>query len=211
MERNLPNLITVARVVASPLVAVLLLQPNLAARLVAFLVFVAAALSDLWDGYLARTRGQVTDFGKIVDPMADKLLLICTLVPLYFVTTANLSLAGIPVFGAIPLWVVLVLLGRELLITLLRLAAARRGEVVSARTLGKRKAVAQNIFIGAAILWVAFRSPGFGEPGGGLWRLFTEVHGWFTAAFLMLALALTVASMVLYLFTFSRIFARGYS
>lgn len=186
----------------------MLLQPRSDLRLLAFVVFVVAALSDLWDGYLARTRGEVTSVGKIIDPIADKLLLVATLVPLYVVMSRQLELAGLPLFGAIPLWAVLVFLGRELLITLLRFLAARRGSVVAARGLGKRKALAQNIFIGAAILWIGFRTPGFGEPSAGAWRWFTEFHGWFVTAFLTAALILTVVSAAFYLGTFSRILAR---
>lgn len=185
---------------------ILLLQPRASWRLVAFAVFVAAALSDLWDGHLARSRGQVTSFGKMVDPLADKLLLVATLIPLYALT-AQSPLGGLPVFGAIPLWAVLVLLGRELLITVLRFLAARRGRVVAARRLGKRKAVVQNIFIGAAILWVGFRTPDFEAPETAAWGGFSWFHGWFTSAFLLAALVLTVVSAVLYLATFSRILA----
>lgn len=205
---NLPNLITSGRILAAPLVTVLLLQPRPGPRIVAFVLFLAAALSDLWDGHLARSRDQVTVFGKIVDPLADKLLLVSTLVPLYVVMSNRLELAGLPLFGAIPLWVVVILLGRELLITTLRFVAARRGRVVAARGLGKRKALVQNIFIGAAILWVAFRTPGFGTPHDRAWTLFSEFHGWFTTAFLAAALVLTVVSAALYLNTFSRILAR---
>lgn len=208
MTANLPNLITTARIAAAPLVAILIVQPRPILRLCAFVLFVLAAVSDLWDGYLARSRGQVTPFGKMFDPIADKFLLLATLIPLYLLTTNNLGLAGLPIFGPIPLWVVLILVGRELLITLLRLVAARRGRVVSARRLGKRKAVAQNIFIGAAILWVSFRTPG--SPPAHSWNWFSEFHGWFTAAFLVAALALTVISAAFYLATFSRIFASEY-
>lgn len=211
MTRNLPNLITAARIVAAPIVAILLLQPRPAPRLLAFVLFVTAAVSDLWDGYLARSRDQVTTFGKLFDPIADKLLLLASLVPLYVVTSRQMELGGLPVFGAIPLWAVLILLGRELLVTVLRLFAARRGRVVAARHLGKRKALAQNIFIGAAILWVSFHTPGFGTPDAGAWTAFSEFHGWFTTAFLTAALVLTVVSAVLYLATFSRIFAGEYS
>lgn len=211
MRRNLPNLITAGRVALAPFVAYLLLQPGLWPRLAAFVLFLAAALSDLWDGYLARTRGQVTSFGKIVDPIADKLLLVATLVPLYLLTVWHVELAGIPVFGRIPLWAVLVLLGREVLITVLRLAAAHRGRIVAARGLAKRKTLTQNVFIGAAILWVAFRTAGFGKGAAGVSGAFHAFHGWFTAAVLALALLLTVASMVLYLTAFTRIFAREYS
>lgn len=207
MTRNLPNLITAGRIVAAPIVAVLLLQPRPAPRLLAFVLFVVAAVSDLWDGYLARSRDQVTSFGKLFDPIADKLLLLASLVPLYLVTSRQMELAGLPVFGAIPLWAVIVLLGRELLVTALRFFAVRRGRVVAARHLGKRKALVQNIFIGAAILWVSFHTPGFGAPEAGAWTAFSEFHGWFTTAFLTAALVLTVVSAALYLATFSRIFA----
>ncbi len=208
MTRNLPNLITSARVMASPLTAWLILQPRADLRLAAFVLFVVAAVSDLWDGYLARSRGQVTTFGKLVDPIADKLLLVCTVIPLHVLTAGDAALAGLPLFGIIPLWAVIVFLGREALITVLRFAAARQGEVVPARGIGKRKAVAQNIFIGAAILWVAFRSLGPEEPSGWFWDLFTQVHAWFTTVFLAAALFLTVLSLLFYLVTFSRIFAR---
>lgn len=203
---NLPNLITGARVALTPAIAYLLLQPSLDARLAAFVLFLLAALSDLWDGHLARSRDEVTAFGKIVDPLADKLLLAATLVPLYLLTVRDAALAGLPLFGTIPLWVVVVLLGREILVTALRFAAARRGRIVSARRLGKRKALAQNVFVGAAMLWVTFRTAGYGG-GGGLGGAFRSFHGWFTTSVLVLALGLTVFSLVIYLGAFTRIFA----
>ena len=188
----------------------MIVEPSPGSRIAAFVLFLAAALSDLWDGHLARSRDQVTSFGKIVDPIADKLLLVATIVPLYMIMSQRLDLAGLPLFGAIPLWAVIVLLGREILITGLRFFAASKGDVVAARTLGKRKALAQNIFIGAAILWIAFRTPGFGAPEARAWTWFSEFHGWFTTAFLAVALALTVLSMLLYLAVFSRILVRGH-
>ncbi len=200
-------MITSGRILAAPLVTVLLIQPRPVPRLIAFVVFILAAVSDLWDGYLARTRGQVTSFGKMVDPLADKLLLVSALVPLYAINSGQGDSAALPLFGVIPLWAITVLLGREFLITVLRVLAARRGQVVAARLLGKRKAVAQNIFIGAAILWVAFLTPGFGAPDAVAWQRFSTFHGWFTTTFLATALVLTVASAVLYVGTFSRILA----
>jgi len=208
---NLPNVITIVRILTAPLVAILLLQPGPTSRLIAFALFLVAALSDLWDGYLARSRGQITSIGKIMDPIADKLLLVSTLVPIYIVMSRELELAGLPLFNAVPLWAVVILLGRELLITMLRFVAIRQGSVVAARGLGKRKALAQNIFIGAAILWIGFRSPGFGAPRDQAWLWFTEFHGWFTTTFLTAALVLTVASAVLYLGTFSRILTREHT
>jgi len=197
--------------VAAPVVTVLLLQPDAGLRFAAFGLFLVAALSDLWDGHLARTRDQVTSFGKIVDPLADKLLLVATLIPLYSLMSSRLEFAGLPVFGAIPLWAVVFFLGRELLITVLRFFAAKKGDVVAARVLGKRKALAQNIFIGAAILWIGFRTPGFGAPNTTAWEWFSQFHGWFTTSFLTLALVLTVLSAVVYMGTFSRILVREHS
>ena len=189
----------------------LLLQPRPAPRMIAFVVFVVAALSDLWDGHLARARDQVTSFGKIVDPLADKLLLVAALIPVYSINLGQVGTPSLPLFRVIPLWAIVIFLGREALITLLRSFAARQGRVVAAQILGKRKALAQNIFIGSAILWVAFLTPGFVAPGGWAWQWFSAFHGWFTTTFLALAVLLTVVSAVTYLGMFSRIMAGRHS
>jgi len=87
IERHtLPNVITVGRIALAPIVAVLLFIPTFTARLLAFVLFLIAAFSDLWDGYLARKHGWISDFGKLVDPIADKLLLIVTFVPFYILS-----------------------------------------------------------------------------------------------------------------------------
>lgn len=200
MKWNLPNLVTAGRLVLTPVLFVLLLQPRMSMRFLGFVVFAVAALSDLWDGYLARRRGQVTDFGRLADPLADKLLLAAALVPFYLVTTAEPSVAGLPVYGVVSLWVVLVLLGREVLVTVLRTVAARRGAVVAASRTGKYKAFTQNLFNGAMVLWLALRT-GAVERGwsGGFWEAWQGFHGWFIAATLTVALLLTVYSLALYL------------
>ena len=72
---NLPNAITVARIAVAPLVALLPLVPSWEARIAAFVLFIVAAVTDYWDGHLARTRNLVTDLGRLLDPLADKLLL----------------------------------------------------------------------------------------------------------------------------------------
>ncbi len=208
MPVNLPNTITSLRVVLAPIVALLLLGPTLHSRLLGFLVFLLAGLSDLWDGQLARRRDQITDFGKLVDPIADKLLVLATLLPLYWIGLSAPYLLPIPLYGGLPLWVVLVLLGRELVITMLRFAAARRGTVVPARQVGKHKALAQNIFVGSAILLAALRTGArAGGWSGPFWDGFQVVHRWFTAGSLTVALALTIVSLVTYLTAFSRVFA----
>lgn len=208
MSWGLPNVVTTGRLVLTPVLAVLLLRTGFGVMLAAFAVFLAAALSDLWDGYLARSREEITDYGKLVDPLADKLLLAAALIPIYVVTTSRPSMAGLPLYGHVPLWVVLVLLGREALITALRTAAARIGTVVQANRAGKYKAFLQNVFVGATILWFALRS-GAAERGwgGGGWEAWMTFHGWFVAVVLTVALALTVYSMVLYLAAFGRLLA----
>jgi CDP-diacylglycerol--glycerol-3-phosphate 3-phosphatidyltransferase len=208
MSVNLPNTITSIRVALAPVVAILLLEPTFHPRLLAFLVFLLAAISDLWDGQLARRRGQITNFGKIVDPVADKLLVLATLLPLYWIGLANPDLLPIPLYGGLPLWGIIVLLGREVVITTLRFAAAKRGTVVPASSVGKRKALAQNVFVGSAILLVALRTGArAGGWSGPFWEGFQHVHQWFTTVSLTVALALTLFSLVTYLAAFGRIFA----
>jgi CDP-diacylglycerol--glycerol-3-phosphate 3-phosphatidyltransferase len=142
----------------------------------------------------------------MADPVADKFLLVSALIPVYMINTQQLEQEALPIFGVIPLWGVIVLLGREVLITFLRLVAARSGQIVAAREIGKRKAVVQNVFTGAAILWVTFLTPGFKPPDVSIWQWFSGFHGWFVTVFLMAALILTVVSAVLYVSTFLRIF-----
>lgn len=203
---NLPNAITAARVVLAPVVAYLLFQPSARIRVLAFLVFLVAAVSDVWDGHLARTRGEITDFGKLVDPMADKLLVAATLIPFFILTRMNPGLGHLPLYDGMPLWVLVVLFGREIIVTWLRMVAARRGDVVPAARSGKYKAFAQNVFIGAMILWLAWRTAvlahGWDGPLSRFWSFF---HGWFTTISLTVALVLTVVSLVIYLRNFRRI------
>ena len=200
---NLPNTITTLRVVLAPLVGALLMQPRASARLVAGIVFLVAALSDLVDGALARRRGEITDFGKLVDPIADKLLLVGTLVPFWILTNNQPELGNLPIFGGIPLWTLVVFFGREILITWLRTRAARRGTVVPAMPIGKYKALAQSVFIGSMILWLAFRTAVI-ERGwtGGFTNFWAGLNGWFTSVSLIVALLLTVVSLVVYVRAF---------
>ncbi|MEN8144930.1 MAG: CDP-alcohol phosphatidyltransferase family protein [Gemmatimonadota bacterium] len=203
---NLPNAITILRVALVPLVAWLLFQPSPTLRVLSFVVFLAAALSDLVDGSLARSRGEITNLGKLIDPIADKLLLTVTLISFFILTRGDPGLGGIPLFGGIATWVLVVFIGREAIVTALRGAAAHRGVVVAAGPSGKRKALAQNVFLGAMILWIAYRTAaalnGWTGTLNGFWRGF---HGWFTTISLLVALALTVYSLAVYLAVFRRV------
>lgn len=206
MTWNLPNAITTLRVVLAPLLAYLLLESGTTARAAALAVFLVAAVSDLWDGYLARRRREITDYGKLVDPVADKLLLAAALIPLYVLTRREPELAGLPVYGSVPLWAVLVLLGREFLITVLRSEAARRGRIVAALRSGKYKAFVQNLFLGGGMLWVTLRTAGL--PATWSTAPGVVLVGWFTAISLTGAILLTLGSLLEYLVAFMRVFER---
>jgi len=140
---NLPNTITVGRILAAPFIAALPFIASPSARLVAFLLYVIAAVTDYYDGMLARTRNLITDLGRLLDPLADKLLLFATLIPM-FVLMAPANDALVPTraqsidaarlqfitpFGQIglPWWIVVIVIGREIFMTIFRHAAPPSG------------------------------------------------------------------------------------
>jgi CDP-diacylglycerol--glycerol-3-phosphate 3-phosphatidyltransferase len=200
---TVPNIITVGRILATPVVAWTALSDGTGMRLVAFFVFLVAALSDLWDGYLARKHGWVTDVGKLLDPLADKLLLAVTLIPFYFISHRAGDVNHVPFWGPLPLWIVLVILGRELLITLFRSYASRRGIVIAAGKSGKYKAFLQNLFAGGLLLWYPVQqwalASGFDGP---LWVAWSLIHRTFIGVTLGVALLLTIYSMLDYLWRY---------
>lgn len=198
---NLPNIITVARIAACPAVFFLALAPSSGARLWAFVAFVAAAVSDLWDGYLARKHGWVTDAGKLLDPIADKLLLVSTFVPFYMLSHRPGTGGAIPWWGELPVWVLVVVFGRELGVTLFRSWAARRGAVISAGKSGKWKAFTQNLFSGSLLLWYPLwmEAASRGWEGSAPWSAWSAFHRAFVGLSLAVAVYLTVHSMLDYL------------
>lgn len=205
---NLPNAITLGRIVLAALVAPLVLYESFGVRLAAFIIFLVAAFSDLWDGHLARSRNLITDFGKLMDPLADKLLLACTFVPFYILSHGMEPETPFPWFGepaVLPWWILAIIFGRELFITFFRGFAAKRGVVLAAGKAGKLKAVFQNIFIGAAIFWYALHSAARENAWAGrkFWEnIWLPFHFWFTVLSLTIAVALTVYSLWVYLNTF---------
>jgi len=197
---TLPNAITVARIASTPVVFILLFTPTFTSRFIAWVLFLAAAISDLWDGYLARKHGWITDFGKLFDPIADKLLLVATFLPFYILSMRPDTATRLPVIGSLPLWVLLVVIGREALVTAIRSFAARRGLVIPAGPAGKLKAVFQNIFIGTTILWFALRTAGEDRGwSGSFWDGWQIFHSAVLLITLAVAVVLTVYSMVVYL------------
>jgi CDP-diacylglycerol--glycerol-3-phosphate 3-phosphatidyltransferase len=133
---NLPNALTVLRLLCVPVLAFLLFADHggsESARKFAALVFVAASITDFMDGAIARKRGQVTNFGKIVDPIADKALI-------------GTALIGLSLLGDLAWWVTIVILARELAVTLLRFWVIEHGVIPASRG-GKAKTVMQTIAI----------------------------------------------------------------
>lgn len=200
---TLPNVITVVRIAVCPVIFALAMAPGAPARLWAFVLFVAAGLSDVWDGWLARRYGWITDLGKLLDPLADKLLLVATFVPFYLISRRGEEW-HVPWWGPLPVWVVLVIFGREILITVFRSYAARRGVVIAAGVTGKRKALVQNLFIGGLLFWypLVMWSRSLGWESRAVWRVWAALHQTWIGFMLGLALVLTVYSMLDYLWRY---------
>ena len=212
---NLPNALTVGRIVITPLIAWLPFLESWEMRVTAFVLFLAAAISDWWDGHLARTRNLITDLGRLLDPLADKLLLVATLVPMYALQqhyTFVAPLEGVlpepspflfttPIGRvSLPLWMVWLVIGREAFMTLFRSAAARRGLVIAAIGPAKWKTTFQSIWTGAAYFWFWARTLA-GAQGwleDGWWRAFAHFNGLVGTLSMVGAVGLTFWSLVLY-------------
>ena len=136
---NVPNALTFFRVLLVPVVVVALQEGTNAGDLVAAIVFVAATLTDGLDGYIARTWEKETTFGKVMDPIADKLL----------VTAALISLVALDRLAA---WAAMVIIAREFAVSGLRIVASEQGLVIPASVLGKLKTVSQFVAIVALIV-----------------------------------------------------------
>ena len=135
---NLPNLLTVLRIMLVPALVVALLGNTPAGDVLAATVFALASATDFIDGYLARSRNSITTFGKLMDPLADKLLIVAALV----------SLVSLHRLAA---WVAMVIITRELAVTMLRLGASQAGVVIAASAFGKAKTCLQIVTILAVI------------------------------------------------------------
>lgn len=157
---NFPNALTLSRIFIVPLLVVVLLTPvsenwlGVPRYLLGVAIFVAAALTDYFDGKLARSWKQVSTLGKLLDPIADKLLISAALISL-----VENHLA--------PAWAVVIIVGREFAVTGLRSIAATEGVIISASRMGKFKMVAQVVTVGLLILSISPGSPhvsNFGKP-----------------------------------------------
>ncbi len=182
---NPPNLLTLLRILAVPVVVLLLYTPageiSFARSIAAFLLYIAASLTDLLDGYLARRYQMVTPFGKLLDPLADKLLVCAALIML------------VPP-GRVAAWMVVIVVAREIGVTALRGVASTEGVIIAASALGKAKTLLLNIGVAALILHYPF---------WGLGRVFgARFVDWFGLGFLSAGIVLTAWSGLDYFFRF---------
>lgn len=187
---NLPNVLTMMRIAAIPLLVYLLMSPSRVAGFWATTVFALASITDWLDGYFARRMGIVTIFGKFLDPIADKLIVMAALIMI------------LP-YGRVPAWMVLVILGREIIITGLRGIASSEGVVIQASNLGKFKTIFQIVAIlGLLLNYNYYWFLGIQNP-----LLLVNMHnvGMF---YLWIATLLTVWSGVDYLIRFVKYIAR---
>jgi len=145
---NLANKITLARIFLVPIFLIFIAIKIPYGIYIATFIFIIAALTDKLDGYIARSRNQITRFGKIMDPLADKLL----------ITSALVSLVE---FHMLPAWIAMIIIAREFAITGLRSVAAAEGNVIAASSLGKAKTVSQVIAIIAALININQKHPIF--------------------------------------------------
>jgi CDP-diacylglycerol--glycerol-3-phosphate 3-phosphatidyltransferase len=148
---NIPNLLSISRVIAVPVFIVLMVDPTPLRALIAGTVFSLASITDWLDGYLARKWGQVTRIGKLLDPVADKVFIASALIMLVEKDPAS-----------VPSWIVIIIIGRDIAVTGLRAMAAGDGIIIPAESMGKYKVGAQitailalvyNYTIGSA--WIA--------------------------------------------------------
>lgn len=129
---NIPNLLSLSRILSVPVFIILMLEPSPVRALIAGIVFSLASATDWLDGYLARKWGQVTKVGKLLDPIADKILIMAALVTLVEIQS-----------DVVHSWMAIVIIGREFAVTGLRAIAAGDGIVIPAETVGKYKVGAQ--------------------------------------------------------------------
>ena len=145
---NLPNKLTVLRMCLVPVIIVVLLLPvNMATNIIGAFIFLATAITDLLDGKIARKNGLITDFGKFLDPLADKFMALSAMMCIMYRSHSN------PLIFNIFMWLVMITVFRELAVASIRLITAKNANiVVAANFLGKAKTVSQIVCVMAALL-----------------------------------------------------------
>jgi CDP-diacylglycerol---glycerol-3-phosphate 3-phosphatidyltransferase len=179
---NLPNALTVSRFFWTVVFVVLISQNTFGSTIAGALVFALASLTDLLDGYLAKSRGQITNFGKIMDPIADKFMIL----------TAFIVFVGL---GILPAWMVVLVFIREIAVTVSRVMRLRRGQVIAAEKAGKIKTAFQIGSIGVILLFLILEKSTLSRGWSG-----TVENGWIALIniLMLITVFLTVNSGVSY-------------
>jgi len=157
---NLPNKLTLARIMLAPVFMVFFLIKDVYFGYLATFVFCLAALTDLYDGHLAKKTGVVTGFGKFMDPLADKIL-------------TSIALVSFAASGYVETWIVLVIIVREFLVTGLRSLAAYRGFVIMPSVLAQRKTALEMVAIIVILLYINLKATLL--PLGYSWKILDQV------------------------------------
>ena len=178
---NLPNTISLCRLVLTAIFVGGAALESTLGHWIALVAFVIAAISDWFDGYFARKYGLITPLGKLLDPVADKVLVCAAFV--------YLSARGL-----CPVWITVLILAREFLITGLRQIAIEAGQVLSADPLGKWKTGMQLGYCITCLVWFAVDALGSDNPVLRLLHFLSDPQWWLMPFFLWLALALTLIS-----------------
>ena len=179
---NLPNMLTVARIILTFVFVYLILQPGLIFKALAAFVFFVASVTDYLDGYFAKKYHLISPFGQLMDPIADKFLML----------SAFFIFAQMKIFAA---WIFILILVGEIAVTVFRLLAMHKGKVLAAETMGKYKTVAQIVAASFILVFIVLR-----ESSGSFHWSKTIVSGWHWGIYMLMgtSLVLTWASGISY-------------
>lgn len=179
---NLPNCLTLSRFVFGVIIMFLLFCNTSSTIVAATVLFIIAALTDYFDGYFAKKQGLITDFGKIMDPIADKVMMIFVFIALAYL-------------GMMDWWMIVLIVVREVAVTVSRLKAMSRGHVLAAEQSGKIKTVCQMVSVSFALLFLICEQSSFARPWfyqvETMWRALVQL-------LMLISVFLTVSSGISY-------------
>lgn len=179
---NLPNILTLSRIGFAAIIVCLLLNESTTSYILAAVFFLIASITDFYDGYLAKKMNLISDFGKIMDPIADKVLMLSI-----FCVIAHI--------GIIAWWMVIVIALREIIITIDRLRSMKKGQVLAAEKAGKIKTVFQMTTVSVILIYLIVEQLGIGQ------KWFNGIQGYFLLSIqvlMILTVFLTITSGISY-------------
>lgn len=183
---NLPNKLTISRIILAIIFIEFLFIKGVSAKFMAFAIFILACITDYYDGFIARKNGQITDFGKLMDPIADKILVLGA-----FLAFVEMRL--------IPAWMVIIIIARELFITGIRILALSKKKVLAAETGGKHKTVSQMVAVFSILAFLIIRDSGFGA--GYIKYFYSGI-----SAIMLFAVLMTIISGISYILKNKEVF-----